>query len=672
MAINDPTLTAPLPAAGTVAPVAPRPAVRAGATSGGRRLIGEILIMQGVITSKQLEQAHMQQKQGIHGKLPIGAVLVKLGFLSEEDITRARAVQMSSSKVSIGYAGPDQLGAANALGADVTGMIAPEIAMQNMLLPLGRTSDDKMVKIVSANWTQASYEAARSAANRANRGLEPLLGTERLIRPLIAQYYAKAAAASGVTMPPPVLNVAPAQPIGEISAVPVVVEEPEPPRQQPPVNANRASDVLSAARRTGQGVPGADSVSKPMFAEQDVDIQEFSVDQPVIIQFVNKIMVDAIRRRASDIHLEPLRDALEVKYRIDGALHSIDMVPKMYQNACCSRIKVMAELNIAERRVPQDGRISVTLHGRQVDLRVSSMPTSYGEAVVMRILDRSSMKLDIDKLGFSDRNLRALKNTIAKPHGIFLATGPTGSGKTTTLYAALQSIKAPDINIITVEDPIEYELDGVRQSSTNDKAGLTFARQLRAMLRQDPDVIYVGEIRDAETAEIAFRAALTGHLVFSTLHCNDAAGAVTRLLNMGVDPFLIASSVIGVLAQRLVRRVCPNCSQPYQPGGDELVALGIDLKSEEAHAATFRRGAGCAECDKSGYRGRYSVQELMLMDDSVRQLTLEQAPSTKIRQVAMASSGNPMIPMRRDGAEKVMQGITTAEEVQRRVFLEEE
>jgi type II secretory ATPase GspE/PulE/Tfp pilus assembly ATPase PilB-like protein len=405
---------------------------------------------------------------------------------------------------------------------------------------------------------------------------------------------------------------------------------------------------------------------------EDVDIQEFSIDQPVIIQFVNKIIADAINKKASDIHFEPGRDRLEIKYRIDGALHHVDEVPKSFQAACASRLKVMAEMNIAERRVPQDGRISVRTGGRIVDMRVSSMPTQYGEAVVLRILDRTMMRLDVNHLGFSERNLRTLKTMISKPHGIILATGPTGSGKTTTLYASLQAIKTPDINIITVEDPIEYELDGVRQSSINEKAGLTFARQLRAILRQDPDVIYIGEIRDTETAEIAFRAALTGHLVLSTLHCNDAAGAITRLLNMGMDPFLIASSVIGMMAQRLVRKVCTECGVRYEPRPEELKAFGVDPKVEDISKATFLRGIGCPKCDMTGYSGRYSVQELMVMDETVRQLTLERETATRIRQAACTLSSNPMIPMRRDGADKVMQGITTFEEVQRRVYIEEE
>lgn len=601
--------------------------------------------MQGVINSGQLQIARARQKDGTDSKLPIGAILIKLGFAKEEDITRARAIQMG-----IGYAGPDLLSQCNELGPEITGTIQGDVALHFGLLPIGRSDDGKCLRIISSNWTQASYDAARKLTTDLALGVEALLASERYVRPALQQYY------------------------GTRSSVPATVDERKAlPAKRPAQNIQKASDLLTAARRTtvAESGPGAD-IGRMGMETADLDIQEVSVDQPLVIQFVNKIIKAAIEKRASDIHLEPLRDCLEVKYRVDGALHQADTVGRQYQNACVSRIKVMADMNIAERRVPQDGRITVTMDRRQVDLRVSSLPTQYGEAVVMRILDRSMMKLDIDHLGFGERNLRTLKNIVSKPHGIFLATGPTGSGKTTTLYAALQLIKSPDINIITVEDPIEYELDGVRQSNVNEKAGLSFAKQLRAILRQDPDVIYVGEIRDPETAEIAFRAALTGHLVFSTLHCNDAAGAVTRLLNMGMDPFLIASSVIGVLAQRLVRKVCVHCAREYEPRHEELAVLGINPDVESLQNARFLRGEGCSECDKTGYRGRYSVQELMMMDDSVRQLTLDRAPSTKIRTAAISSPTNPMIPMKRDGADKVISGITTFEEIQRRVFLEDE
>jgi len=299
---------------------------------------------------------------------------------------------------------------------------------------------------------------------------------------------------------------------------------------------------------------------------------------------------------------------------------------------------------------------------------VSSLPTQYGESLVLRILDKNGVRPELSQLGLSPRNLQMFSSLITKPHGIFLVTGPTGSGKTTTLYSAIQQIHTPDVNIITVEDPIEYELDGIRQSNVNEKAGLTFARQLRAILRQDPDIIYVGEIRDQETAEIAFRAALTGHMVFSTLHCNDAAGAITRLLNMGVDPFLVASSVVGILAQRLVRKVCIQCARPMTPTSPELIAFGVDTDAPEYHAAHFQEGAGCDICGGTGYKGRHSVQELLVMDDTLRGMVLAHEPSNRIRQTATERG---MIPMRRDAALKVMSGLTTFDEAQKRVYVEE-
>jgi general secretion pathway protein E len=451
-----------------------------------------------------------------------------------------------------------------------------------------------------------------------------------------------------------------------VSAVPAVVD---PRKSRPAFIDRRASDVLSGTVNpeiafAGQRLSRVD--------DENVDIAEFSVDQPAIIQMVYKLISDAIHHRASDIHFEPQREGIIIKYRIDGTLIEWDRVPKGFASACTSRLKVMADMNIAERRVPQDGRITVKTGGRTVDMRVSSLPTQYGEAVVLRILDRTAMRLDLDHLGFGERNLRTLRNLIKRPHGFFLATGPTGSGKTTTLYAAIHEIQSPDINIITVEDPIEYELVGIRQSNTNEKAGLTFTRQLRAILRQDPDVIYVGEVRDPETAEIAFRAALTGHLVFSTLHCNEAAAAVTRLLNMGIDPFLIASSVIGMMAQRLVRKICKDCAEPYTPSVEELGLLGLNPNSDEVKNAHFRMGVGCSHCNNSGFAGRCSVQEIMVMDENIRALTLERATSTKIRQAATSMGSNPMISMRRDAAMKVMQGLTTCEEVQKRVMLDDD
>jgi type IV pilus assembly protein PilB len=458
---------------------------------------------------------------------------------------------------------------------------------------------------------------------------------------------------------------APAQPGGASAGQPPLSRS-SVPVVAPPSSGRTTTPVAVPGRRASELLAGVQTSNR---SSDNDSIDDSGSAQPLVVQFVNRILADAITKGASDIHFEPRRDKLDIRYRIDGTLHYVDTIRQEYQAACVSRIKIMADMNISERRLPQDGRISVTINNRSVDMRVSSLPTQYGESVVMRVLDRGAMRPSLEKLGFSDRNLKQMRSLIRKPHGIFLATGPTGSGKTTTIYSAIQEILSPEVNIITVEDPIEYDLEGIRQSAVHDKAGLTFAKQLRAILRQDPDIIYVGEIRDAETAEIAFRAALTGHLVFSTLHCNDSAGAITRLLNMGMDPFLVASSIVGVLAQRLVRQVCPTCVQPYTPTPDELKAFAVDLNGPGIKNPNFRMGAGCELCDNTGYRGRYSVHELLVMDDSIRNMVLQRTPSNKIREAAVQHG---MSSMRQDAATKVIQGITTFAEAQKRVFIEDD
>ena len=625
-------------------------------TGGKRKEIGHLLVAQGRLTEAQLAQALAKQEQS--GKA-LGQVLVEMEMVGEEDVTRARAQQVDAAYVVMDDVVIDK---------GVLPLVPAAVAHQYLLLPVGKTPDGTL-KVVVAAWNARVMDVAHKIATTHRLRLAPAIATEKALREVIEQWYGPAARPEE---PPrtPVAAQAPAPPSqagarpAVRSAVPVIITETSatpvsiPP---PPLPEKRASEVLTGALPAGfTPIPGA--VGPPD------RLEPMGVDQPVVIQFINRILSDAIAQGVSDIHFEPRRDSLDVRFRQDGALRLVDSVRREFQSACSSRLKIMAEMNIAERRLPQDGRISVLLGGRGVDLRVSSLPTQYGESMVLRILDKSSVRPHLHQLGFSERNLKALNGLIRKPHGIVLATGPTGSGKTTTLYSAIQEIHTPDVNIITVEDPIEYELDGIRQSNVNEKAGLTFARQLRAILRQDPDVIYIGEIRDQETAEIAFRAALTGHLVFSTLHCNDAAGAVTRLLNMGIDPFLVASTVIGVLAQRLVRRVCPHCARPAPPSDVDIAAFGIDTDSPEFHQAMFVAGAGCEACGNLGYKGRYSVQELMVMDDAIRSLTLARAPSNKIRRVAMARG---MASMRQDAGTKIMAGITTFEEAQKRVYVEE-
>ncbi|MDI1337819.1 MAG: ATPase, T2SS/T4P/T4SS family [Lacunisphaera sp.] len=377
-----------------------------------------------------------------------------------------------------------------------------------------------------------------------------------------------------------------------------------------------------------------------------------------LIRLVQSIIAEAIRRRASDIHLEPLARRFRVRYRIDGVLLEVDGPPKRLQLAIISRLKIMANISIAEKRVPQDGRIQVTVHGRTLDLRVSSLPTAHGESIVMRILDQEGLKLGMPELGFLPDDQQEFERLIASPDGIMLVTGPTGSGKTTTLYASLHHLNQADRKIITVEEPVEYQLAGINQVPVNASIGLTFATALRAMLRQAPNIVMVGEIRDRETAEIAINASLTGHMVFSTLHTNDAPSAVTRLIDLGAKPFLVAASLRAAMAQRLVRRNCPQCRKAYTPAVRELHALG--LTPARLAAAAFAHGVGCAACHGTGYQGRMGIFEIFLVHDGIRSMIYDNVTAVRLRGQARRDG---MRTMREDGIRKVLAGLTTIEEV---------
>lgn len=405
-----------------------------------------------------------------------------------------------------------------------------------------------------------------------------------------------------------------------------------------------------------------------------------ATDEAPIIRFINAVISEAVKEKASDIHIEPMEKEVRVRFRQDGELVEKHRAPKKFQSAIAARVKIMGGLNIAEKRLPQDGRIKVKIAGRDIDIRLSTVPSAYGEGLVLRILDKTAVLLDLDSIGFTPKKRRDMESIITRPHGIFLVTGPTGSGKTTTLYSALSRINSPNLKILTVEDPIEYQIAGINQTAANPKIDYTFANALRAFLRQDPDVILVGEIRDKETAETSIQASLTGHLVFSTIHTNDAAGAVTRLVEMGIEPFLVASSLIGLLAQRLVRRVCKKCRIPYVPKPEELKQLGVDpdwvLKGVgkppkiafeadpplvPGQIVIYRASPeGCSECTGTGYRGRTGIYELLMVSDEIRSLTLKRVDSGTIKRAAQAEG---MTTLREDGALKVLQGITTIEEV---------
>ena len=393
--------------------------------------------------------------------------------------------------------------------------------------------------------------------------------------------------------------------------------------------------------------------------EETGDLLDDTSDAP-IIKLVNLMLSQAVKGRASDIHIEPYQNRIKIRYRVDGILYDMISPPKHIQSTLISRIKIMAKLNIAEKRLPQDGRIEIRIGDKNVDIRVSTIPTAFGERVVLRLLDKSNVLLRLSDLGMSEEGLKVFNELIRSAHGIILVTGPTGSGKTTTLYAALSIINNSDINIITIEDPIEYRIEGIGQIQVNPKIDLTFANGLRSIVRQDPDVILVGEIRDLETAEIAIQAALTGHLVFSTLHTNDSASAVTRLIDMGIEPFLVTSSVISILAQRLVRTVCNECKVAYTPDEESLQNIGIT--SEMFAGKKIYEGKGCQGCLNTGYRGRSGIFELMILDDPIKNLILKTSDSNAIKRKAVEQG---MTTLRQDGALKVLNGITTVEEVHR-------
>jgi len=417
-----------------------------------------------------------------------------------------------------------------------------------------------------------------------------------------------------------------------------------------PVTVASVHDVLSEMNNAEEEEQDYENVA---------DLENAANDAP-IVRFVEVILYQAIKDQASDIHFEPFETSFRIRYRVDGTLYEMPPPPKSLAVPVISRVKIMSGLNIAERRIPQDGRIQLKIGGKPIDLRVSTLPTSYGESVVLRILDRSVVNLDLDSLGISNAVLDKLRDIIHLPNGILLVTGPTGSGKTTTLYSALQEVNEITEKLLTAEDPVEYDIEGIIQLPINDNFGMTFARALRAFLRQDPDRIMIGEIRDLETATIAIESALTGHFVFSTLHTNDAAGTVTRLVDMGVEPFLLCSSISGVVSQRLIRRVCKSCRVAYDPSDEELEKL--EITREDIGDKRFYYGKGCSNCNESGYRGRKSICELLCMSPELMELILQNAPTMTIRKKAREQG---MVTIREDGVKSIINGETTVDEVLR-------
>jgi type IV pilus assembly protein PilB len=431
------------------------------------------------------------------------------------------------------------------------------------------------------------------------------------------------------------------------------------------IDHNYSSGVEDIKKLIDQEATGLDTNLELVDKGAKVDIAELGreAEEAPTIRFVNLIIADAIRKRASDIHLEPYEKVFRVRYRIDGVLHDMMNPPKQMEAAILSRVKIMSNLDIAERRLPQDGRLSVKFQNREIDLRVSSLPTTFGEKIVMRVLDKGAVVLDLTRLGFEEDDLARFKKVITTPYGMILVTGPTGSGKSTTLYAAIATINSTDINIITAEDPVEFSIAGVNQVLVREDIGYTFSAALRAFLRQDPDVVLVGEMRDLETAQIAIRAALTGHLVFSTLHTNDAPSTVTRLQDMGIPPFLISSSLLLVIAQRLVRRICLECREAVQVPVSALIDVGF--RPEEAEGVRVYAGKGCAACANTGYKGRISVHEIMWMIPELQEAIVRQRPANELKDIAVKAG---MRTLRQTGLRKVANGLTTIDEVLRVTF----
>ncbi len=549
-------------------------------------------------------------------------ILIKKGVISRDQLQEATAVQKSTGAkladalVKLGYCSAQDVMTAiaefhNLQFVDLTEMTIPaavvelvpeSVARENVILPLAQ--DNGTLKIIMSD--PMDLDTIQKLQFILNKDIQPVLAPREQIIEAINRYYGQS----------------------ETESVDSMLQE-----------------------FTDTAIDTTETESAQRMAEMD------DSDAPVV-KLVNLIIQEAISLRASDIHIEPFADRIRVRYRIDGVLVERDSPPKRLLPAILSRIKIMGNIDIAEKRRPQDGRIKMVVNGRHFDLRVSILPTNHGQACCMRILDRSSIQVNIRDLGFADDDYQRFQQIIKRPNGIFLVTGPTGSGKTTTLYAALNELNRPDRKIITAEDPVEYYLPGVNQVEVKHSIGLDFARIIRAMLRQAPNIILVGEIRDCETAEIAIQASLTGHLVFSTLHTNDAPSAITRLIDIGIQPFLVASSLIAIMAQRLVRIVCPKCKEPDQPSMAEIRAAG--LTPDRLANATFMRGRGCSHCHHTGYRGRTGIFEMMKMNSTIREMTFRREPTQAIRRQARLLGMRTLL---EDGVNKALRGITTLEEV---------
>ncbi len=567
---------------------------------------GDVFVTSGLVTEEQLAQATEKQRQ-LKSQEPIGELLVSMGLITERDRVRCLGEQWGVPYVDLSEM---------RIPEEVTSAVTQELARRFKVIPIAR----ELKRVTLAMRNPLDIFAIDEIRLITGKEVEPVIATEEdIINAISANYRTE-------------------------------------------VNVSEAvSDVMRDLDEASIQITAENEGDENITIEQ---LKELSGEAPVV-RLTNMIISRGITDKASDIHIEPSKDSLRIRYRVDGILSDGMTLPKKAQASLTSRFKIMADMDIAEKRAPQDGRISAIIEGKPYDFRVSTLPAVFGEKIVMRVLDKSNISVGLHKLGLLPYTFEMFESMISRTYGIILVTGPTGSGKSTTLYSVLAKLNSGEKNIITIEDPVEYELPGITQSMVNNRAGMTFAAGLRTMLRQDPNIIMVGEMRDQETAMIAIEAALTGHLVISTLHTNDAPGAVARLLDMGIESFMIASSVIGVMAQRLLRMVCVKCKEQYTPPRDAIKRLGMNLDVLDKGEVTFYRGRGCDVCKGSGYKGRVGVYELMPVSDKVRELILARASSYAIREAAIEAG---MRTLKDDAMEKILLGITTLEESLRVIY----
>jgi len=564
------------------------------------------------ISPADLQQARQIQQTSKGADL--GRILLENGLANERDVANARALSMNLQFIDLDERRPS---------ADAIALVPPQVAQRHNLIPVQRKGNELLVAVANLSDPTAADDVRLASGCRVFFAIASPSAVEQAIVEAYSGAEGNGVAPSGL-----------------------------------------ASDLSNVAGGGLANVMGDVEAYKSRGDVSDVEERGEEVPDAPIIRVANVIVQQAIRDGASDIHIEPDRRNVRVRYRVDGVLRQEMELPKYIHPPLISRYKIMANMNIAERRVPLDGRIAVAFESKEYDLRVSSLPTLHGEKIVMRILDKTSVLIGLNKIGFLPEVQAQIESIITQPNGMILMTGPTGSGKTTTLYSILNKINNIEVNILTIEDPVEYQLGGISQVHVNRKAGMTMAVALRAFLRQDPDIIMVGEMRDLETAEIGIEASLTGHLVLSTLHTNDAPSAVTRLVDMGIEPYLISATVIGVLAQRLARTICPKCKVPYEVPAHELRHFGYRPESPNEMIQLWR-GQGCDNCKGKGLKGRTGIHEMMLMNDEIADLVVRRAPVADVREAARA---NGMLLLREDGLKKILEGVTTPEEVRRVVF----